>query len=162
MTIPGKLDAASSDLGLNFDLDPVTALQQSTGLMGTALQALPNTLRSIASNLGRGRDPGVVSIVGMTQIVAEATPSGGVPWLLYFLGFLSLNLAILNLLPIPGLDGGRLIFVLAEMIMRGRKLDPQKEGYIHLAGFVFLLMFMAVIVYFDVARLLAGRSPFGP
>jgi regulator of sigma E protease len=73
-----------------------------------------------------------------------------------------LNLAIFNLLPIPGLDGGRLVFVIAEMVTRGRKLDPRREQIIHLAGFVFLLMFIFVVSYFDVTRLLAGESPFGP
>ncbi len=159
MTIPGKLSPAESDLGFNFDLNPIEAVQESTGQLSAALQTLPNALRDIGSRLGSGRDPGVVSIVGMTQIVAEATPRGGLPFILNFLGVLSLNLAIFNLFPIPGLDGGRIIFVLAEMIMRGRKLDPRKEGIIHLAGFVFLLMFMAVVLYFDVTRLLAGRSP---
>lgn len=159
MTIPGRVSAAEGDLGLGFDLNPLEAVQESTAQLSEALQTLPNALRNIASNLGRGQDPGVVSIVGMTQIVAEATPVGGLPFILNFLAVLSLNLAIFNLFPIPGLDGGRILFVLAEMVMRGRKLDPQKEGLIHLAGFVFLLMFMAVVLYFDVTRLIAGRSP---
>lgn len=162
LTVPGKVAEPDKNLGVSFDLNPGQALVESTAQLTAAIQTLPNALKNIAGNIGRGRDPGVVSIVGMTQIVAEATPTGGLPFILNFLGVLSLNLAIFNLLPIPGLDGGRLVFVLTEIITRGRKLDARKEGYIHLAGFVFLLMFMAVVLYFDVSRWLAGRSPFGP
>ncbi|HZQ09940.1 MAG TPA: RIP metalloprotease RseP [Anaerolineae bacterium] len=162
MTIPGSLSPEQSNLGLVFDLNPIEAVTQSSSQLAAAIATLPNVIRGMFENLGRGRNPGVVSIVGMTQIVAEGTPSGGLPFILTFLGVLSLNLAIFNLLPIPGLDGGRLLFVIAEMVTRGHKLDPRKEGYIHIAGFVFLLMFMFVILYFDVTRILAGKSPFGP
>ncbi|HZQ08766.1 MAG TPA: RIP metalloprotease RseP [Anaerolineae bacterium] len=162
MTIPGSLSPDQSNLGLAFDLNPLESVTESSSQLAAAIATLPNAVRDMFANLGRGRNPGVVSIVGMTQIVAEGTPRGGLPFILSFLGVLSLNLAIFNLLPIPGLDGGRLLFVIAEMVTRGHKLDPRKEGYIHIAGFLFLLMFMFVILYFDVTRILAGKSPFGP
>lgn len=67
---------------------------------------------------------------------------------------LSANLGVMNLLPIPALDGGRLVFLAYEGI-RGKPIDPKKEGYIHLAGFVLLMLLMAVIFGSDIIKLFA-------
>lgn len=162
ITIPSGLPADQAKLGLSFHFSIVPAIGEASTQMYNALTSVPRAFRDLFANLTRGTSSGVVGPAGIAQIVAEGTPSGGLPFLISVIGVLSLNLAIFNLLPIPGLDGGRLVFVLAEMIMRGRKLDARKEGYIHLAGFVFLLMMIFVISYFDVSRILAGKSPFGP
>jgi regulator of sigma E protease len=71
---------------------------------------------------------------------------------------LSLNLAILNLLPLPALDGGRLMFVLLEVNRGGRKIAPEKEGLVHFAGLVILLALMFVIAFHDIERLFNGTS----
>jgi regulator of sigma E protease len=60
------------------------------------------------------------------------------------------------------LDGGRLIFVIAEMITRGRRLNPRTEGMIHLAGFAVLLVLVLFVFYSDISRIIAGRTPFSP
>jgi regulator of sigma E protease len=70
-------------------------------------------------------------------------------------GILSLNLFVVNLLPIPGLDGGRIAFILLEKI-RGRRMAPQREGMAHLIGILVLLAFTLVVSYFDILRLLGG------
>jgi regulator of sigma E protease len=75
---------------------------------------------------------------------------------------LSLNLAIFNLLPFPGLDGGRLAFVVLEMLRGGRKVDPRKEGLIHLIGLMVLIALIVFVSYSDVTRWLAGKTPFSP
>jgi regulator of sigma E protease len=72
---------------------------------------------------------------------------------------LSLNLAILNLLPLPALDGGRLLFVGLEVIRGGRKIPPEKEGLFHFAGLVLLLGLMFVIAYNDIRNIIEG-NPF--
>jgi regulator of sigma E protease len=162
ITIPADLPASEATLGLSFHFGLLPAIADATQQMYTALTSVPRALRDMVSNLARGNNSGVLGPVGITQVVVEGAPSGGLPFIISIIGVLSLNLAIFNLLPIPGLDGGRLMFVLAEMILRGRKLDPRREGYIHLAGFVFLLMLIFVISYFDVTRVLSGKSPFGP
>jgi regulator of sigma E protease len=162
VTIPADISPADATLGLSFHFGLVPAISEASTQMYNALTSVPRAFRDLFANMARGNNSGVVGPVGITQIVAEGTPSGGLAFIISVIGVLSLNLAIFNLLPIPGLDGGRLVFVIAEMVMRGRKLDPRKEGYIHLAGFVFLLMMIFVISYFDVTRLLAGKSPFGP
>lgn len=162
VTIPADISPREATLGLSFHFGLVPAIGEASAQMYTALTSVPRAFRDMFANMARGNNSGVVGPVGIVQIVNEGAPDGGLPFFISLVGVLSLNLAIFNLLPIPGLDGGRLVFVVAEMIMRGRKLDPRKEGYIHLAGFVFLLMMIFVISYFDVTRLLSGGSPFGP
>lgn len=162
VTIPEDLRPEEADLGLSFHLGLPQAIAEASGQMYAALMSVPRALRELVSNLARGENTGVVGPVGINQIIAEGTPSGGLPFLVSVIGVLSLNLAIFNLLPIPGLDGGRLLFVIAEILTRGRKLDPAKEGLIHLAGFMFLIVFILVISYFDVTRVLSGRPLFGP
>lgn len=95
---------------------------------------------------------GIASVVGQTY---EATRSAG--WLsvavnmMYIIVLLSVNLGILNLLPLPALDGGRLVFLLIEAV-RGKPVPPEKEGIVHFAGMV-LLMILAVFVLFnDISR----------
>jgi regulator of sigma E protease len=64
---------------------------------------------------------------------------------------LSANLAIMNLLPIPALDGGRLLFVLIEAI-RGKPVPPEKEGYVHLAGMALLLVLVVFVFVNDITK----------
>jgi regulator of sigma E protease len=67
-------------------------------------------------------------------------------------------LAIINLLPFPGLDGGRLIFVALEWIRRGKRISPKREGLVHLIGFVLLILLIIVISYYDIANIIHGES----
>jgi regulator of sigma E protease len=90
---------------------------------------------------------GPVGIATMTGQVAQT----GAPNLLQFAAFLSINLAILNLLPFPALDGGRLLFVAIEAV-RGRRIDPRKEGIVHFIGMAILLTFIVIISYHDILR----------
>ncbi|MCA9859731.1 MAG: site-2 protease family protein [Thermomicrobiales bacterium] len=113
------------------------------------------------------RNPGLLrqtaGPVGMAQLTHELVETTALPvW--YTLAsltiLLSLNLAFLNLLPIPALDGGRLLFVLVELI-RGRRIAPEKEGLVHLVGFVVLIGLMFVIAFNDIRRIVGGDSFFG-
>ena len=67
---------------------------------------------------------------------------------------LSVNLGVLNLLPLPALDGGRLVFMLIEAV-RGKPIPPEKEGMVHFAGFVALMVLMVFVMYNDIVRLFA-------
>ena len=90
--------------------------------------------------------------VGTVSVISEAASSGFTP-MLYLFTFISLNLGVMNLLPLPALDGGRILFTLVECIIR-RPLNPKFETYVHLAGMVLLLAFMAVITISDVMKLI--------
>ena len=96
--------------------------------------------------------PDVAGPVGIARLTGEAAQDG-VAQLLNFTGFLSLNLAILNLLPIPGLDGARLAFVGLEGLRGGRRVNPAAEGVIHLVGLMFLIMLMVFISYHDILQI---------
>lgn len=92
--------------------------------------------------------------VGITTLVGEVAQIG---WyqLLYFTGFLSINLGILNLLPIPALDGSKIVFGLVEAIRR-KPLDPEKEGFIHWLGFLFLIGLMILVTFNDIVKIYKG------
>ena len=74
---------------------------------------------------------------------------------------LSINLAILNILPIPMLDGGRILFVVLEWARRGKKIPAHREGMLHLIGFAILMGGIVLVSVNDVGRLLDGRSFLG-
>lgn len=91
---------------------------------------------------------GVVGIYEMTRTVAKT----GITQLLDWTAFLSINLFLVNLLPLPPLDGGRLVFVLLEWLRGGRKIAPEKEGLVHAVGMALLLVLFVVIAVADVMR----------
>lgn len=97
--------------------------------------------------------------VGMAEMVndtyEEVKPYGVSSIILTMMNLvilLSVNLGILNLLPLPALDGGRLVFALVELIT-GKKIPPEKEGFVHLIGVVCFLILMVVIMYHDIMRI---------
>lgn len=103
-----------------------------------------------------GRAEGVAGPVGVAQLTGVVVENGIVATL-WFVSLLSLNLAVLNILPIPALDGGRFFFQLIELVT-SKKVSPKYEGYAHAAGLVVLLSLMVLITVFDVGRLLSGQS----
>ncbi len=107
----------------------------------------------------KGRSaPQVTGPVGIAQATGEVVKEAGWKSLLDFAGLLSLNLAILNILPLPMLDGGRIVFVLIEIARRGKRIAPQKEAMVHFIGLMTLLTLAVVITYFDIARVFNGGS----
>ncbi len=99
---------------------------------------------------------GVAGPIGIAQLTGEFVKIGPNA-VLSLLSLFSLNLAIVNLLPIPGLDGGRFFFILIEAITR-RKTNPKFEAYAHTAGLAFLLGIFALISYYDLVRIFSGQS----
>ncbi len=91
---------------------------------------------------------GPVGIVSLTKQMSEL----GLTYLLYFAAILSINLGIINILPIPALDGGRILFVLIEKI-KGTPVSTHIEGYIHQIGFILLLILMVLVTLNDIIRL---------
>jgi regulator of sigma E protease len=94
----------------------------------------------------------VAGPVGLFGIIGDASKLG-IVYLMSFVALLSINLAIINLVPFPALDGGRLLFIAIEAIIR-RPLNPKFAGWANAIGFFLLIGLMVVISYFDVARLL--------
>ena len=105
-----------------------------------------------------GTAPAVVTgPVGIAQITGEFARAGFSP-LMEFAAFLSINLGIINILPLPALDGGHIAFVLLEWVRRGKRIPPRVEGWIHLAGFAMLIAFLMAITYQDILRIISGES----
>ena len=96
--------------------------------------------------------------IGIAQTTGEVVREVGWLRLIELAALLSINLAIINILPLPMLDGGRIMFVLLEILRGGRRISPEKEGLVHLAGFVLILMFVVIVSYFDILRVVDGES----
>ena len=105
-------------------------------------------------------DMGFVGPVGIAQITGEVADAGLSP-LITLAALLSINLAIVNILPFPALDGGRIMFVLIELARGGRRISPEKERTAHLVGFGLLMTFILMISINDIQRLVSGAGPFG-
>jgi len=135
-------------------LPPWTALPQAVRRMGEVLVLFRNAVLEWV--LARTA-PQVAGPIGIAQATGEVARAGWLPFL-EFAGLLSMNLAILNLLPIPMLDGGRLLFLAIEFARRGKRVPPEREGLVHLIGFIVLMVLVGLVSYLDVMRLLRGES----
>ena len=116
-------------------------------------------LGHLVGDLFGGRVPAdIAGPVGIYSITSEVASLGILP-LINFLGVLSVNLAIINILPIPALDGGRLLFIIFEAVTR-KRVTPKIEATIHGVGMAALLVLLLVITLFDIRRLAeAGNLP---
>lgn len=110
----------------------------------------------VTGKIGMDQLSGPVGVVSAVDTTYKASRSGG--GLLVFLNMLrmaillSANLGVMNLLPLPALDGGRLVFLVLE-VLRGKRVPPEKEGYVHLAGMALLLCLMVFVMFQDVKRI---------
>lgn len=93
--------------------------------------------------------------VGTVSVIAEATTSGGFLNALSLMAFITINIGVFNLLPIPGHDGGRLFFLIIEGIRR-KPINPKREGMIHAIGLVLMFALIAVVTFNDILRLIRG------
>lgn len=151
--------------GFDFTLAEATPARKLAYIWNSAR----NVVRMVRLSLRMlfGGQAGLQDVAGPVGIVKEmsdlADSSGSrynaIMSLLYFGGFIGINLAVMNLLPIPALDGGRVVGLLlttaVEAITR-QKLDPKYEGYIHGAGMMLLIGLMAVIMFKDIFFIIKG------
>lgn len=140
----------------NVSYGPVKALQHSVDEIGLMVGSLPAAVQAVSQHGGQGVT-GPIGIAHLTTRVVSDEPQQGPSSLLAFIALLSANLGVLNLLPIPALDGGRIVFVLISWVRR-RNLDPELEGLIHMAGMAALLLLIAIISYQDIIRWVSGSS----
>ena len=121
------------------------------------LEIFSLTFSGIQTMISRGENPGFTGPIGIAQVTGEVAKIGVRP-IFELIALLSISLGILNLLPIPALDGGRLLFVIIEKVRGGKKVSPEKEGLIHLIGFVVLISLVLLMSYFDIVRIISGSS----
>ena len=145
--------------GMNFTLSTPSFLEK----LGMAWNQSLDTVRLVRLSLqmlfggkvGIQDMSGPVGIVSEMSKVAAASDSKITALLnmLYFGGFIAINLAVMNLLPIPALDGGRIVCLLITVVVEAitkKKINPKYEGYLHGAGMILLLALMAIIMFKDV------------
>jgi regulator of sigma E protease len=123
----------------------------------TCLESLILIKNEVTGWFIRGQTPQLAGPVGIAQVTGEVAKAGIIP-LIWFAAFLSINLAIINIFPLPALDGGRVMFVLLEVIRRGKRIQPGREALIHLIGFVVLISLVVLVTYFDITRIIRGES----
>ena len=127
------------------------AWQQSWSLVGAIWQTLGNLVTGLFTS-GGSAVSGLIGPVGLANEVKGAA-SIGFAYLLAFTAVISVNLAVLNIMPFPALDGGRLLVVALEAIFR-RKFSRAVVGYIHAIGFLLLIALMVVLTVGDIRKLL--------
>lgn len=104
---------------------------------------------------------GVTGIVGIARGTGEVIERNGWTGFWQWTALISLNLFLINLLPIPALDGSHILFSLIELARRGKKIPPEREAMVHAIGFVMLMCLMVVITFFDIRNWLGGGSVLG-
>ncbi len=129
---------------------PVRGAQAAISLTGQIFSAFGLLLRDIVVNQKVSAD--VAGPVGIAVLTGQVVDQGAI-YVLYFISLLSLNLAILNFIPFPALDGGRFLFLVIEKIRR-KPVSHKVEGAFHLVGFALLLLLVLVITIRDVMNLL--------
>lgn len=141
----------------NIDFKVYRAEKSFGNIIKHTYNASVLTVRMIWDSIGdliRGRYgmEAVSGPVGVATTISDAAKAG-IYNLLYLSSIIAMNLGIFNLLPLPALDGGRMLFQLIELV-RGRPIDREYEGRIHLVGIVLLMLLMVVITYKDILKLL--------
>ena len=117
--------------------------------------------QSIGGMISAGAAPELSGPIGIAQMTGEVSRSGGFTGWLSVGILLSINLAIINILPFPMLDGGRIVFVVIEWARRGKRISPEKEGLIHLVGLAVIIAGVVAISANDIMRLIEGGTFLG-
>ena len=137
-----------------FDLIKYSALEVRYWLKATVKSLIMLVQGKLSANDLSGPVGIAVTIDETIDTVKPYGISSVVLTMINFAVLLSVNLGVMNLLPLPALDGGRLLFMLVEVV-RGKPVPPEKEGVVHFVGFVLLMMLMVFVLYNDIARIFA-------
>ncbi|MDE5557993.1 MAG: site-2 protease family protein [Ruminococcus sp.] len=147
------------DFGLvQKEKNPLTIIKGSGEMFMSMGHIVGMSLKQLVS--GQAKKEDISGPVGVVTAINETTQESEdikdtIFQLIYMTSLITINIGIFNLLPIPGLDGGRLIFCFIELIRR-KPVKPEHEGYVHLAGMVLLFGIMIMATYNDIVRLITG------
>lgn len=156
---PDPEGGSSIRYGFNFSLEEGNLINTLGYVWNNAMSNVQMVKLSIqmlfSGQAGLDDLGGPVMIVDQMAQVAQSSPTAidALLNMLYFGGFLAINLAVMNLLPIPALDGGRAVCLLITAAVEGitrKKLNPKYEGYLHAAGMILLLGLMAIVMFKDI------------
>lgn len=163
--LPGEFDAAvdgplgvgltNAENGQRITTNPIEAIGGSFAFMWEYISIYGRLPSMLLNGEITAQEARPVSIVGISQIAGQAAESSATSGNLYPLlsiaAFISVALGLTNLLPIPALDGGRIMFVLLEAV-RGRRIEPEREGMVHIIGMLVLLGLMALMIVQDIVN----------
>lgn len=162
---PNEDGSTSLRYGFSFSLVPASFTETVKYVWNSALDMVRMvrlSLKMLLSGHAGIRDVGgpVMIVQQMTQVAeASATTYYAIMNLVYFGAFIAINLAVMNLLPIPALDGGRIVCLLITTLVEAsthEKINPKYEGYLHGVGMILLLALMALIMFKDIFVLIKG------
>jgi regulator of sigma E protease len=150
---------------LSRSTQPPTTIEESQPVW----QAFPNGVKECWQTLVLTKNeivqwfvgttaPQVTGPVGIAVMTGEVANAGISP-LFEFAAFISISLGIVNIFPMPALDGGRIAFVLLEMVRGGRRISPKTEGFVHMIGFALLLGLIVLVTYHDIINIITTGSP---
>lgn len=153
----GPLGVAISNLEIKkypWYQAPFLGVSESINISGKMVRGLGGMISNLITKSEVPQD--VAGPIGIYQVTGKAVGAGSIA-ILQLLGFLSLNLAVVNSLPFPALDGGRFLFVLIEVIF-GRKVVPRFERMAHTFGMIVLLTLIVLVSIADIGRILQGNQ----
>ena len=142
---------------VRFVKESQSILDAGRNALGRMIDILVLTKNSFHMWATGGPNPGLTGPIGIAQVTGEVAEVGVFPFF-ELVAIISISLGLINILPIPALDGGRLMFVLIEWARRGRRISPQREGLVHVIGFAILIGLIVVVSFFDISRILSGDS----
>jgi regulator of sigma E protease len=164
-----QIDATHGALGvknLTFDESPLGFTRSPVAAIAVGAQRTQDAFRLIIDGLGQiansiatkpTQAPPASGPVGIAVTVGDVFWQAGPLATLYLAGILSANLALVNVLPFPPLDGGRMLMIILKSVL-GSRISLQAERLTYLVGFGFLFAFLIWITYFDIARIGSGAQ----
>ncbi len=161
--LSGALTSIDEQLGLVYQdgapqqavvsMSMVDSVRYAWARMIDVLSTIASVPAQIINGTANGEDLRFASIVGISQVgglfLQESIQRSQPTIIIEYIALISLVLGLTNLLPIPALDGGRILFVLIE-VLRGRPIAPEREGMVHLVGLALLLSLMVVVMLNDI------------
>ena len=164
-----EITVTPKSAGVSYTLGLVSnTAREKVGIVETLYYSLNETKYVVVTTIeslkmmvtGRVKAKEIAGPVGIVNMIGnsyEQSKSEGIIVVLLSMASISIlisaNLGVMNLLPIPALDGGRLVFLIIEAV-RGKPVDPDKEGRVHFVGFVLLMLLMVVVLFNDILRII--------
>ncbi|MFQ5419152.1 MAG: RIP metalloprotease [Anaerolineae bacterium] len=152
---PLGVQLAMAATGERIQRNPISAAAASGGAIWDYMTLFVRVPAMLVNGEMSARDARPLSIIGISQISGQAVEATATNRdlfpLLTMIAFINVALGLTNLLPIPALDGGRIMFVLLEAV-RGRRIEPEREGMVHIVGMVVLLGLMVLLIVNDIVN----------
>lgn len=147
----------TSGASINIAYQPWQAIPKGLSDYGALFTGIKDSFAMLFSG-DVDTDDAIAGPIGIAQLTNEVSEAGGAADLFKFAALLSIILGIINLLPLPALDGGRIVFVIIEAVRKGKRVSAKTEGIVHMVGFALLMVLFVVISYNDIQRIISGEG----